>query len=165
MNSANGSTVSLRGLSSGAAYEQCNDVMNSMTKTGNILVVDDDPLNLQCVTRTLTRAGFATAAASDGDEAMERILTGWFDAVVSDVRISRMSGIELLQNIRTRFPWLPVILMTGLIEDDIREAALRWNATALFEKPVDRGDLILSIRLALHESGRLHMESELLPSV
>lgn len=77
----------------------------------------------------------------------------------------RMNGIELLQHVRARWPWLPVILMTGLIEDDIREAAFIWKATALFEKPVDRGDLILSIRLAVHESGRLHAESEMLPCV
>ncbi len=49
--------------------------MDSMTKTGNILVVDDDSLNLQNLTQLLARAGFATAVASDGDEAMERILT------------------------------------------------------------------------------------------
>lgn len=139
--------------------------MNLTPKIANILVVDDDPLNLQLVSRILAHAGFATAVASDGDEAVDRIITGQFDAVVSDVRMPRLSGIELLKNIRARFPWLPVILMTGQIEDDIREGALTWRATALFEKPVDRGDLILAVRLAVHESGRLHAESELLPSV
>ena len=100
--------------------------MSLTTVSEKILVVDDDPLNLQFVTRTLARAGFATAAAVDGDEALEAIRTGWFDAVVSDVRMARMSGIQLLQNIRARFPSLPVILMTGLIEDDIREASAAW---------------------------------------
>jgi DNA-binding response OmpR family regulator len=139
--------------------------MNSTIKTANIIVVDDDPLNLQLVTHTLARAGFATAVASDGDEALNLISTGEFDAVVSDVRMPRLSGIELLQNIRARFPSLPVILMTGLIEDDIREAALSWNATALFEKPVNGGDLILTIRLALRESARPHADCEVVGSV
>lgn len=138
--------------------------MNAMAKTSNVLVADDDLLNLHLVTQALNRAGFTTVAASDGDEAMERILTGWFDAVVSDVQMPGMSGIELLQHLRMRFPRLPVILMTSRIEDDIREAALRWNATALYEKPVDRGDLILSIRRALAESARWQPECEPIPS-
>jgi CheY-like chemotaxis protein len=152
-------------FSTGAVYEWSSNIMNSTTKSINILVVDDDPQNLQLVSQTLAQAGFETAVSSDGDEAMERIITGQFDAVVTDVRMPRVDGIELLQNIRARLPWLPVIFMTGQIEDDIREAAFVWGTTALFEKPVDCGDLILSIRLALHESGRLHAESELLPSV
>jgi CheY-like chemotaxis protein len=88
-----------------------------------------------------------------------------FDAVVSDVRMPRMDGVELLQNIRARFPLLPVILMTGLIEDDIREAASTWGATALFQKPVDRTDLILAIRILPYEPIRTSAHCEFYPSV
>lgn len=120
--------------------------------TGSILVVDDDSMNLRLVSRTLAGAGFATTVAADGCEAMDQLLTGQFDAVVTDVRMPRVSGIELLQNVRPRFPWLPVVLMTGLIEDDIRAAASVWGAAALLQKPVSREDLIATIRGSLEEA-------------
>jgi len=125
--------------------------MNVTNKTAKVLVVDDDPLNLYLITQTLANAGFATACAANAEKAMRLVNAEEFDAVVTDVRMPRMGGIELLQNIRARFPLLPVILMTGLIEDDIREAASTWGATALFEKPVDGTDLILAIRILPYE--------------
>ncbi len=138
-------------------YEGCpperrmnRPIMNSPT-TARVLVVDDDPLNLRLMVRTLAHAGFATTSAANGAEAMDSINTARFVAVVSDVRMPRMSGIELLKTIRARFPWLPVILMTGQIEDDIREAASTWGAAALFQKPVNRADLVLAIRILPHE--------------
>lgn len=119
--------------------------INSMKKNANILVVDDDSLNRQTVARTLAHAGFNTVTAANGEEALDCLNREQFDAVVSDVRMPGMDGIELLQNIRARFSRLPVILMTGLIEDDIRAASFTWGATALFQKPVNRADLILTI--------------------
>jgi DNA-binding NtrC family response regulator len=139
--------------------------MNMTMKTANILLVDDDPVSVQVVARTLTRAGFAPVSAANGEEAMKYLDTHHFDAVVSDVRMPRMSGIELLQNIRARFPSLPVFLMSGDIKDDVREAAFVWGAAALFEKPVNRGELVVSIRLAFDESSRPPAECEMIQSV
>lgn len=126
--------------------------MNLTTKPAKVLVVDDDPLNLQLVARTLANAGFATTPACNGEEAVTWIGMEQFDAVVTDVRMPRMDGIELLRNIRGRLPWLPVIIMTGLVEDDIRAAASAWGAAALFQKPVSRGELIAAINVALADS-------------
>lgn len=139
--------------------------MHSTNKTATILVVDDDPVTNQLVARTLARAGFTPVSAANGEEALNYLNTHHLDAVVSDVRMPRMSGIDLLQNVRARFPSLPVILMSGDIQDDIREAAFVWGAAALFEKPVNRGELIVSIRLALDESSRLPADCEMIQSV
>lgn len=129
-----------------------------------ILLVDDDPVNLFVLTRSLRVAGFATVSAANGETALKLLDAEEFDAVVSDVRMPRMDGIELLQNIRAHFPSLPVILMTGLVEDDIREAASTWGATALFQKPVDRTDLILAIRVLPHEPVEFSSDCEFHPS-
>lgn len=124
--------------------------MNCPTKNAaNILVVDDDLVNLQVVTGALARAGFATVSANTGESAMDCLKEEQFDAVVTDVQMPHMSGIELLQNISARFPQLPVILMSAQIEEHVREAASIWGARALFEKPVNRADLIQTIRLHL----------------
>lgn len=124
----------------------------STIKTAKILVVDDDPVNRRFVAQTLARAGFGTTEASNGKEALRRLDMESFGTVVSDVGMPHMNGIELLQNVHARFPRLPVILMTGCIEDEIREAALTWGATALFQKPVDRNDLILAVRILPQET-------------
>lgn len=129
-----------------------------------ILLVDDDPVNLFVLTRSLRVAGFSTVSAANGEAALNLIEAEEFDAVVTDVRMPRMDGIELLQNIRACFPSLPVILMTGLVEDDIREAASAWGATALFQKPVDRTDLILAIRILPHEPTEFSTDCEFHPS-
>ena len=137
----------------------------SLTKSRpRVLLVDDDPVNLFALTRTLRMAGFATVSAANGETALKLIDAERFDAVVTDVRMPRMDGLELLQNIRARFPSLPVILMTGAIEDDIRQAASTWGATALFEKPVDRTDLILAIRILPHEPTEFSTDCEFHPS-
>lgn len=142
-------------------------MMNSMNTTANILVVDDDPLNRRLVAQTLAHAGFATAEAGNGEEAMTYLNTEHFaehfDAVVSDVQMPRMDGIELLQNIRARFPCLPVILMTGAIEDEVRQAAAIWGALALFQKPVNHGNLILALKTAPYELAA--SDCEFFPSV
>lgn len=123
--------------------------MNSEMKVGEILVVDDDAMNRQVVALTLEHAGFATTPASDGEEALELILTAHFDAVVTDIDMPRMNGLELLQNIRSRFPWLPVIVTTGLADDEVIDAALADGAVAVFQKPVGRDDLIAAVALGL----------------
>ncbi len=128
------------------------EIMNSTTNTAKVLVVDDDPLNLQLTARALTSAGFTTRTAANGEEAVAWLGLEQFDAVVTDVRMPRMDGIELLRTIRGQSPWLPVIIMTGQVEQDIRAAASAWGAAALFQKPVSRGELIAAINVALADS-------------
>lgn len=136
-----------------------------MNSTANILIVDDDRLNLKIVAWALSHAGFAITTATDGEAAMACLNTEPFDVVVSDVQMPRMDGIELLQNIRALFPWLPVILMTGAVHDEVRQAALTWGAVALLEKPVSYVDLILTIQAEMELPRELTpADCELFPS-
>jgi CheY-like chemotaxis protein len=139
------------------------------SKTKSVLVVDDDPVNRRLIAQALAQAGFSTAQAGNGNEAMVYLdmehFAECFASVVTDVRMPRMDGIKLLQNIRARFPSLPVILMTAAIEDDVREASSTWSATALFQKPVDRGDLILAIKILAHEPAAYARDCEFHASV
>ena len=129
-----------------------------MTKAHNgsmrILVVDDDSATAELVARLLVQQGFRTGLASDGEEAMNRLAEELFDAVVSDVEMPGMSGFELLQNIRVRYPRLPVILMTSFFEDEKREAALAWSAAALLQKPFAGEQLAVALGAALPRTGK-----------
>ena len=113
-----------------------------------VLVVDDDPLNLQLVRRILSRAGFAVAAACSGEKALADLRAHNFAVVVSDIIMPGLSGLDLLRYIRISHPWLPVILMSSLDGESIRHAAVVGGAFALFEKPLDRAALVAVVQAA-----------------
>ena len=102
----------------------------------------------------MARAGLTATTRPSGEEALACLETEQFDAVVSDVIMPRMSGFELLQDIRLSRPWLPVILMSSL-EQDIREVAMAAGAVALFDKPVDGAALVAAIGKANCNHGPL----------
>ena len=110
-----------------------------------ILVVDDDPLTARLVAHWLADSGYTTALAANGDEAMNWLVEEEFDAVISQVQMPVMNGFELLQHIHLRFPSLPVVLMTALVEPDMRAAALAWGATTLLQKPLTREELLAAL--------------------
>ena len=132
--------------------------------TAKILVVDDDPLIRGCTERTLALAGFKTAVAVDGADALACLETTAFDAVVSDVRMPRIDGFELLDHIRLRFPDVPVVLMTGCMDEAMEQKALAGGARVMLEKPVASEDLIVAVVSGLRtEAAELAVEGLLTP--
>jgi CheY-like chemotaxis protein len=123
--------------------------MSMFNMTKRILVVDDEPLFLKHAARILSSAGCSTVLAPNGKEAMNHLATESFDAVVSDVIMPRMTGFELLESIRIRFPELPVILMTASSHEGMREAALVCGAADLLEKPLEAEKLIAAVESGL----------------
>jgi two-component system NtrC family response regulator len=122
-------------------------------KRTRILLVDDDD-NLRWVTQTqIEEAGYAVAAAADGDAALASISAERPDLVVTDLRMPGMSGMELLRRIRSADPDLPVIIMTayGTIQNAVE--AVKSGAYDYLTKPIDSEDLLLVIRRALEHTG------------
>jgi two-component system, cell cycle sensor histidine kinase and response regulator CckA len=80
-----------------------------------VLVVDDEPLLRRFAVRVLSERGYLVDVASDGAEALERIDADAeaLDVVVSDIVMPRLNGVELLEVLSTRYPELPVVLMSG----------------------------------------------------
>ena len=99
-------------------------------KKTTILAADDDPQLLRLMTRNLQLEGFDVLAASDGQQAVERLLAapGDYDAVLMDVQMPVMNGYDATAAIRRSgapLEHLPVIAMTAnVMEDDRRHAAL-----------------------------------------
>jgi EAL domain-containing protein (putative c-di-GMP-specific phosphodiesterase class I) len=111
------------------------------TKRGRILVVDDEEPLLRAIRRTLTGAGYEVSTASDGETAAQVLTDGAFDAVLSDIDMPRMTGVQLLQSVRQRDLDVPVVLMTG--NPDLRTAvqAVAHGALQYLIKPVDTEEL------------------------
>ena len=119
--------------------EQARDLQDAEPAQAMILVVDDNELNRDLLTRRLARKGFATDAASDGFKALEWLANNHCDLVLLDIMMPGMSGIEVLEKVReTRDGTeLPIIMATA---KDTREdivTALRLGANDYVTKPLD----------------------------
>ncbi len=78
-----------------------------------VLVVDDDPRVLRAIGRLVSSLGFATVEVGSGCAALDVVAGGGVAAVISDVRMPEMTGVELAERLRAVAPTLPMLLMTG----------------------------------------------------
>ena len=114
-----------------------------------ILIVDDDKTTRLVLQRVLTSAGFSTAVAKDGLEALKAIDGGTFDLMLLDVWMPRMNGLELLAKLRTSKNRPRVVVMTS---DDAPETllkAVREQAFKYVHKPVESSALLDTVQDAL----------------
>lgn len=106
-----------------------------------VLLVDDDPGLLQLLEFRLQSFGYNTLSAASGIEALQLLEKNAIHTVVSDLRMKPMDGLELFTNIQSRWPRLPVIMITA--HGTIREAvdATLKGVFSVLTKPVDRDEL------------------------
>lgn len=104
----------------------------------SILVVDDDHLVRRAMRRQLKRLSLEVEEACDGVQCLERLRSGPTpDALVLDLSMPRLSGEEVLSTLRTSFPDLPVVVVSG----HVPERAALSEATAVLIKPLEPGEL------------------------
>jgi two-component system response regulator GlrR len=106
-----------------------------------VLVVDDEPAVCRITARTLAGLGFAVLEAHSGDEALGILETASVLAVVTDLRMRPMTGLELYEHIRRRWPGLPVLLMSGYAEN-----ALPAYPASFLPKPFTAERLLSVVR-------------------
>jgi CheY-like chemotaxis protein/anti-sigma regulatory factor (Ser/Thr protein kinase) len=100
---------------------------NGLTKEYSVLVVDDEPAICSLLSDYFTVRGHRTRQAANGVEALERIAEQLPDAVISDIRMPVMDGIELFRIIKDRYPSIKDILMTGYNVDEYLALIRRHN--------------------------------------
>ncbi|HWD37906.1 MAG TPA: HD domain-containing phosphohydrolase [Fimbriimonas sp.] len=121
-----------------------------------ILFVDDDASALAATQRMLHGrcAGWTLLFVQSGREAIKKLSTGIVDTVVTDVAMPGMTGLELLQHIvQGSYGFIPVVVVTGVMEKDAKRLALEIGAQDLLSKPIDYEELLARLRstLALKE--------------
>ncbi|MEO1512058.1 MAG: response regulator, partial [Planctomycetota bacterium] len=128
-----------------------------------VLVVDDKDMMRDSVCETLRRAGFEVRGVGDGASALESAGRQRPDAVVTDLKMPGMTGIELVEKLQRLDPDLPVIVMTafGTIETAVR--AMRLGAFDYVTKPFEGDELIISLKRGLQHA-RLLRENAVLRS-
>jgi DNA-binding NtrC family response regulator len=111
-----------------------------------ILVVEDDPNVRESLCETLQAEGYSVTAANDGAAAIEETSTTVFDLIVSDIRLPKASGLDLLRHVRRLAMPTEVIMMTsfGSVPDAV--SALKEGAADYLTKPFDPQELVIRVR-------------------
>ncbi len=120
-----------------------------------VLVVDDDRVNLQVISNYLKKSDYAIAQALNGKEALEILESGFTpDLILLDVVMPEMSGYELCQEIREKFPTdeLPIIMLTGRRQISNLVEGLNLGANDYLTKPIAKNELLARISTQLHLS-------------
>jgi two-component system NtrC family response regulator len=102
----------------------------------SILVVDDEPNSLFGICQVLTDEGFQTIPAKNGREALEILKVDSINLLITDEKMSDLSGMELLSEVKKTYPDIPVILITAFGSVSMAVEALKKGAFYFFEKPI-----------------------------
>ncbi len=131
-----------------------------------VLIVDDEEALARATSRVLTNAGYDITTASNGREAFELLKRASFDAVVSDISMPELDGIQLLRTLRQRDLDVPVILMTGAPDMATALEAIKHGALHYLSKPFDPNELkdVVQRAVRLHQIARVKREALLLVS-
>lgn len=135
--------------------------MNPMIEKNSIMVVDDDPAHRTMLRALLGGWGYNIFEADDGSTAIEEVKNRYFDLILMDVRMLKVSGLEALAQIKSYNPAIPVIIMTAFSSVETAVDALKNGAYDYLTKPLDFDKLRLTIERAM-EHLQLKEENRLL---
>ncbi len=121
-----------------------------------VLLADDEETFRRSTARLLEQEGYQCDCAQDSQEA-NRVLTKEHDVLISDIRMPGNMQFEFLRDIRSRFPLLPIVLVTGYPSVQTAVESLRLSFTDYLLKPVDWPDLRRAIGEAVKKTTMLRM--------
>ncbi|MFA7112291.1 MAG: sigma-54 dependent transcriptional regulator [Sphaerochaeta sp.] len=125
----------------------------------SILICDDEKNIRSGLAMAMELEGYESIEATDGQDAWDKINKMGVDLVITDLRMPRMSGEDLLRKIIGAYPRMPVIILTGHGTIETAVEAMRSGAVDFFTKPVDLDRLSLVVRKALSDTD-LYAEHE-----
>ncbi|MBI5406544.1 MAG: response regulator [Nitrospirae bacterium] len=125
-----------------------------------ILIVDDEPLIREILTRKLKNSGYSPIPAENAFEALNTMREHLCSLVLSDIMMPGMDGIALLKALRTMYPDTAVVMITAVSNVSMAIEALREGAYDYLIKPFNLEEVVLSVRNAL-EKRRLILENRL----
>ena len=114
-----------------------------------ILVVDDESAIRRALRPPLVELGFQVGEASRGEEALQMLRAAVYDAVLLDVNMPGIGGVETLRRIRTFAPRLPILMLTVRDQEEEKVEALDLGADDYVTKPFSTRELIARIRAAV----------------
>jgi DNA-binding NtrC family response regulator len=114
-----------------------------------ILIADDDDNLRRVLEFQLEEAGFKVLSAADGSEALDLFTSNEVDSVITDLRMPKVSGLELLEKIKALNGETPVVVVTAFGEVETAVAAVKAGAFDYINKPFNRDEILLTLERAL----------------
>ena len=117
-----------------------------------VLLVENDELVMDAMTRTLVRQGYLVLSARSGHDAMSLMYTPLqpINVVVLDLNLPDVSGIDLCARIHELHPTLPVVVCTGGTDPADADGLINLGVRRFFHKPVPMADLVASVEGIKH---------------
>ena len=112
-----------------------------MVPSARILVADDEPNLRRVLSAILAREGYDVVQAADGAEAVGAVAGGDIDVVITDLKMPRVDGMEVLRHVSTTQPAVPVIMITAFGSVDNAVAAVKTGAFDYIEKPFEQDQI------------------------
>ena len=151
-----------------AIHPQKDDgAASALADQGYLLVVDDNEMNRDTLSRHLERQGHTVAVAENGRQALEMIQAHPFDLVLLDVMMPEMNGYQVLQRLKSDDAWrdIPVIMISALDEMDSVVRCIEMGAEDYLPKPFDPVLLRARISASLEKKRLRDQEVEYLRNV
>jgi len=135
--------------------------MSENGKHGTIVLVDDDVELLKALTKVLEKSGYEVLPQPNANSAMDFInrTQKGFDVVISDVSMPGASGADFLRRLKTAFPRVPVIMITGFGDWGQYMNMLRDGAYEYLSKPTDKKQLLATVQRALTNGNTVSVAS------
>ncbi|MDA8160758.1 MAG: diguanylate cyclase [Desulfobacteraceae bacterium] len=127
---------------------ECTLPKNSEVK---ILIVDDDPIVLEVMKSIIASYGFPLATAENGQQAIARLQSDRFAIVLTDINMPVMDGMELLKYVKSHYPEIGVIVVTGLSEEYSYIDVINAGAIDYMTKPFDGSELLARLCRVIRE--------------
>lgn len=115
----------------------------------HVFFVDDEPKVRKVVGRTLERIGLKVSCFARAAGCLEQLASQKCDLLITDVKMPKMDGIELLAEAKRIIPLLPVIVITGYGDITMAVRAMKAGASDFIEKPLGRRSLLLAVESVL----------------
>jgi DNA-binding response OmpR family regulator len=120
-----------------------------------ILVVDDEELIRRLIVTFLSQLGHLCITATDGVDALEKMDGNKMDAVIADIKMPKMDGIILTKEISTKYPGLPVMVMTAFDEEYSAGVAISVGAREFIKKPFSLDEFAIRFHKMIGDSETL----------
>ena len=132
-----------------------------MTSTGRILIVDDDSASLSSLGEAMTREGYRVTLAGSGEEAARLAHEQEFDVVITDLRMRKIDGLQVLRTFKALRPETVLIVMTGFASMETVVDAMSAGAYDYISKPFRLEQMRLKVRQSLQYAKLLHENKDL----
>lgn len=129
-----------------------------MSKYNSVWILDDDKSIRWVLEKSLSKTGLHTLSFDNGDDLLHRLEKEQPDAIISDIRMPGINGLDLLSTVQDQFPQLPVIIMTAHSDLDSAVSSYSRGAFEYLPKPFDIDEAVAMTQRALEKAREQHID-------